>query len=150
MSTSQHEYECEAQKPEKHMCFSDKYYYQIIEGVKFYYSTTDNSYVGDLEFVNKLEKLGIILVQKAIPTDNAASIGFDPKNNRWYGWSHRAIFSYGLGDVVKPDSAPASSGLIEEYRVQHPEEDYSLPVGYKAETLNDAKRIAIAFAKAVS
>ena len=42
------------------------------------------------------------------------------------------------------------NGLVEEYRIQHPEEDFSLPVGFVAMTINDAKRMAIAFAEAVS
>ena len=55
-----------------------------------------------------------------------------------------------IGDTVKEGDLTASSGFVEEYRIQHPDEDMSLPVGYKAQDLNGAKRMAIAFAEAVS
>lgn len=31
-------------------------------------------------------------------------IGFCKKDNKWYGWSHRAIFGFGIGHKVKPGS----------------------------------------------
>lgn len=30
------------------------------------------------------------------------SFGRSDANGKWYGWSHRAIASFGIGDVVKP------------------------------------------------
>ena len=30
------------------------------------------------------------------------SFGKSAANGKWYGWSHRAIASFGIGDVVKP------------------------------------------------
>lgn len=30
------------------------------------------------------------------------SMGFDPKEQKWYGWSHRAKFGFGIGSTVKP------------------------------------------------
>ena len=82
--------------------------------------------------------------------NNVCSIGFCKKENKWYGWSHRAIFGFTIGDVVKEGNCTNSSGYIEEYIDEHPECDLSLPVGYKAYTMADAKRMAIAFADSVS
>lgn len=116
----------------------------------YYESAVDGSYIGrGDDFCSLLEK-GLVLIQKAAPTDNVASIAYCPKENKWYGWSHRAIYGFGIGDKVSEGDLTNSSGLIEEYRIQHPEEDYSLPVGFVAKNLNDAKRMAIAYAKAVS
>ena len=64
-------------------------------------------------------------------------------------WSHRAIFGFGIGDVVKMGDCCASPGFDEEYIAKHPEADQSLPVGFEAVTLEDAKRMAIAFADSV-
>ena len=77
------------------------------------------------------------------------SIGFCEREQKWYGWSHRAICGFGLDDVVKEGSCCASSGWTDEYLVGHPEEDLSLPVGFRAKTLEDCKRMAIAFADSV-
>ena len=116
----------------------------------YYTSMVDGGYVGADGWYERLvidKKL--ILIQKSIKNHNAASIGYSPEENKWYGWSHRAIHGFTIGDIVKEGDLTNSSGLVEEYRIQHPEEDHSLPVGFKALTLNDAKRMAIAFACAV-
>lgn len=118
--------------------------------ITHYYSMVDNGYIGDkFIFDSLVNNRGLVLIQKALPEHKTCSIGYSPDENKWYGWSHRAIHGFTIGDVVEQGDLCADSGLIEEYRVQHPEEDHSLPVGFKALTLNDAKRMAIAFACAV-
>ncbi len=77
-------------------------------------------------------------------------IGFCEKEQKWYGWSHRAIYGFGIGDKVKKGDCCASSGYIDEYIKEHPEKDKSLPIGFIAKTLDDAKTMAIAFAESVS
>lgn len=117
----------------------------------YYISNVDGGYIGtEQEYKLLVEKYKFILIQKAVPTNNACSIGYDPGANKWYGWSHRAVCGFTIGDVAKEGSLVTTSGLAEEYRIQHPEEDYSLPVGYRAKDLNGAKRMAIAYAEAVS
>lgn len=76
-------------------------------------------------------------------------IGFCKKEQKWYGWSHRAIFGFGIGDIVKEGDCTASSGWTEECLKEHPDWNLSLPVGFEANTLDDAKRMAIAFADSV-
>ena len=82
--------------------------------------------------------------------DRTCSIGFCKKENKWYGWSHRAMYGFTIGDKVKKGDCTASSGYIDEYIKEHPEADLSLPIGFTAKTMNDAKRMAIAFADSVS
>jgi len=78
------------------------------------------------------------------------SIGFSERDQKWYGWSHRALHGFAIGDVVdSEDHLCACSGWTDKYLVEHPEADVSLPVGFVARTLEDAKRMAIAFAEAV-
>tara|TARA_Y100000310_G_C20342414_1_gene650425 strand:+ start:592 stop:723 length:132 start_codon:yes stop_codon:yes gene_type:complete len=42
------------------------------------------------------------------------------------------------------------SGWTDDWLRDHPEDDESLSIGFKAETLEDAKRMAMAFAESVS
>ena len=117
----------------------------------YYISNVDGGYIGDEETYKFLvEKRGLILIQKSNPDHETCSIGYSPSENKWYGWSHRAIHGFTVGDKVEEGDITATSGLTDEYRIQHPEEDMSLPVGYVAKDLNGAKRMAIAFAEAVS
>lgn len=115
-----------------------------------YISAYDEGYIGTEETYNMLREKGIVLFQKKNKNDNTCSIGYSPSENKWYGWSHRAIYGFTIGDEVKEGDITNTSGLVEEYRIQHPDEDLSLPVGFKAETLQDARRMAIAFASAIS
>lgn len=116
----------------------------------YYISNVDGGYIGSDEDYNFLvEQRGLILIQKSNPSHTSCSIGYSPKENKWYGWSHRALYGFGIGDIVSKGDLTSTSGFTDEYRIQHPDEDMSLPVGYKAKDLNGAKRMAIAFAEAV-
>ena len=112
--------------------------------------TPGGDYIGDTKFAYRLCKIRGIIPQKARPSHNVCSIGYCPRDNKWYGWSHRAIFGFGIGDVVKEGDCAASSGWTDEYLAEHPEENTALPVGFTAHTLEDAKRMAMAFAESVS
>jgi hypothetical protein len=81
-----------------------------------------------------------------------ACIAFSPKNQKWYGWSHRAIYGFKIGDVVEQGDLTTTSGYTEEFEKSNPEIAFKhvLPVGFKAETLEDARKLAIAFAESVS
>lgn len=71
-----------------------------------------------------------------IKTCGEGSIGFSEKEQKWYGWSHRAIYGFGVGHVVEDgDCAVGTDGI---------------KVGFKCKTLDDCKKLAKAFAKSVS
>lgn len=114
----------------------------------YFESSVDDSYIGNLDFLTFLEGKGIRYVM-SYGDNRVASIGFSPSENKWYGWSHRAIYEFGIGDEVHEDDLTNSSGFTDEYLAEHPEADLSLEVGFKAMNLQDAKRMAIAFADAV-
>ncbi len=114
------------------------------------YSKIDGGYVGTPENAYRFLQQGLTLIQKARPTHKVCSIGFNPCEHKWYGWSHRARYGFGIGDIVKEGDCCASSGYTEEYLKDHPEEDESLPVGFRAGTLKDARTMAVAFAESVS
>ena len=110
----------------------------------------DGKYIGTLkDFEMYVEKYGLSQIQ-TYNDNKVCSIGFNEKEQKWYGWSHRAIFGFGIGSIVEAGSCCASSGWTDEYLQEHPDENLSLPVGFKAETLEDAKRMAIAFADSVA
>lgn len=112
--------------------------------------TPSGNYMGNPRMARLLVvKMGI-KPEKADESHRVCSIGFCESKQKWYGWSHRAISGFRVGDVVKEGDCTNSSGWIEEYLAEHPEEDLSLPVGFTARTLEDAKRMAVAFASSVS
>lgn len=116
--------------------------------------TIDGAYIGTVGAAKFLvEERGIVpeLAPNSIKeADHPCSIGFCVDEQKWYGWSHRAICGFGIGDIVDgPDHCCAQSGWTQEYLAEHPEADLSLPVGFEAKTVDDAKRMAITFADSV-
>jgi len=103
--------------------------------MKSAYTTPEGHYIGDSKRAHRLMVRRGIKPELASPDHNVCSIGFCEREQRWYGWSHRAIAGFGIGFEVT-----AESDLL------HSE----FPVGFKAETLEDAKRLAVAFAESVS
>jgi len=115
------------------------------------YSLDDGGYIGLPEDAKKyMKEYGITNFYKARPEHNTCSVGWCPSKQKWYGWSHRAIYGFTVGDVVKEGDCCAMSGWTEEYLAEHPEEDTSLPVGFEAKDLDDARKMAVAFAESVS
>ena len=112
--------------------------------------TPSGDYLGGPEWGYRLCKKYGIKPEKSNPEYSICSIGFCEKEQKWYGWSHRAIYGFGIGDVVKEGDCTNSSGWTQEYLDEHSEEDLSLPVGFKAKDMAGAKRMAIAFAESVS
>lgn len=111
--------------------------------------TPSGDYIGNKQAAHFLVTKRGIKPEKISQNHNVCSIGFCESEQKWYGWSHRAIFGFGVGSIVKEGDCTASSGWTDEYLLEHPEADLSLPVGFQAKDLNDAKRMAIAFADSV-
>jgi hypothetical protein len=72
---------------------------------KIYISKVDGSYltiVGCENDVNILLRYGITeQIQSGQNEPITCSIGFNPKEQKWYGWSHRGIFGFGIGSRCK-------------------------------------------------
>lgn len=81
-----------------------------------------------------LEKKGI-KPEKIDSSHTVRTIGFSEKEQKWYGWSHRAICGFKVGDTIKNDNHVCAE---------------TLKVGFKAKNLDDCKKMAIAFARGVS
>lgn len=78
-----------------------------------------------------------IVPEKISSSSKVNQIGFSEKEQAWYGWSHRAIYGFKIG--VK--SGPGKVGYETLKQENGPLE---------AKTLDDCKKMAIAFAKEIS
>jgi len=117
--------------------------------------TPEGFYIGnEKEAKFLIEKKGIkpeiAPIREGRPNpDKVCSIGFCDKEQKWYGWSHRAIFGFGIGYVAEKGACVCSSGWTKECLKEHPDWDRSIKPGTEVKTLEDAKGFAIAFADSV-
>lgn len=98
--------------------------------------TPSGDYIGSPKDARFLCARMGIAPERRTPQSNVCSIGFSVEKNKWFGWSHRAIVAFGVGDEVKEGDCIAT--------------DNGLPVGFKAKTFEDCKTMAAAFAESVS
>ncbi len=64
-------------------------------------SLYDGSYIESIDVANKLLNKGLSKIQKALDSEQAvAQIGFCEADQKWYGWSHRAMCGFGRGDRI--------------------------------------------------
>ena len=62
-----------------------------------YYSIFDGSYITRVG----LEPEVGFLADLEITEELSRGVGFSPKDNKWYGWSHRAMFGFTIGSVCE-------------------------------------------------
>jgi len=77
---------------------------------EIYYSKIDGSYITRVGLENDIAHL----LKLGITEQVQSCIGFNPIEQKWFGWSHRAIFGFGIGSECKigscayePDSKEA-------------------------------------------
>jgi len=62
-----------------------------------YYSKFDGSYITRVGMEDSVYTLALLEI-----TENLThGVGFSPKDNKWYGWSHRAIYGFTVGSTCK-------------------------------------------------
>ena len=76
----------------------------------------------------RLKKRGIVPV-----SHSGASIGWNEEEKKWYGWSHRAIYGFGVGSSVKKGDC-----------------GFGARGAWTAKTLDQARQMAVEFSKSVS
>ena len=64
---------------------------------KVYKSKFDDSYITHVG----MEKSVKFLADREITEELTHGVGFSPKDNKWYGWSHRAIYGFEIGSTCK-------------------------------------------------
>jgi len=89
-----------------------------------YVSKIDSSYltfIGLENDLNYLLKKGITEQIQNYNNEkgNSANIGFNPAEQKWYGWSHRAIFGFGVGSECKKGMCGYSAGSKEDFAEQN-------------------------------
>jgi len=110
-------------------------------------------YNKDGKYIGNKDNMDVLVIKRGIIPEtydecNVCSVGKSLKDGKWYGWSHRAIYGFKIGDTVKKGDCCASSGWTEEYLKTHKDERM-LHVGFEAKTDEDCKKMAIAFASSV-
>ena len=104
-----------------------------------YHSKIDGAYfthVGlDKDFKLFLKKGIVEELQNMNNNPNGiVNIGYNPEEKKWYGWSHRAIYGFGIGSKCEKGHA--------HYNPKKGE--------WTAKTMEDAKQMAMDFAEGVS
>ena len=138
----------------------------------------NGDWIGKSKWAYRLyNRYGVTHTEKIKENHSVCSIGFSEEEQKWYGWSHRAICGFEVGSTVKfGDSAFVASNMEErilsamnffkksreeaiEYikneDKQRASDDTWGPFKYgrgkwTAKTLSDAKQMAIDFAESVS
>jgi hypothetical protein len=64
---------------------------------KIYYSKFDKSYITRVGMEDNIK----YLAKLEITDELTHGVGFSPKDNKWYGWSHRAIYGFEIGSTCK-------------------------------------------------
>ena len=62
-----------------------------------YFSKFDDSYITHVGMENSIRHLADL----DITNDLTHGVGFSPKENKWFGWSHRAIYGFEIGSTCK-------------------------------------------------
>jgi hypothetical protein len=92
------------------------------------------------KYIGNAKDLKAIVIDRGISPEtisddsNTCSIGRSLKDDNWYGWSHRAIYGFKIGDTVREGDCCAEE----------------LGIGFWAQTDKDCMKMAIAFANSVS
>lgn len=94
-------------------------YYNIIEETDDMHRHAVNvygDYIGLPEYAKQLCDEKGINPELAVDTHNTCSIGFCENEQKWYGWSHRAMYGFGVGSEVKFGDCAFSPRDIKEAR----------------------------------
>lgn len=67
------------------------------EGCECWYSKFDGSYITHVGMEDDIK----FLADREITEELTHGIGFSPKDNKWYGWSHRAIYGFSIGSECR-------------------------------------------------
>lgn len=108
----------------------------------------------DEDFLKKLFRKGITEQFKKIDNNgNIAAIGFNPSEQKWYGWSLRGIDGFGIGYKLSKDSILKDGGWTvgtTVYKKYVNKFQKYLEPKFVAKNLDDCKVLAEMFAISVS
>lgn len=75
-----------------------------------YYSNFDDSYITRVGMEDNVK----FLAERNITEQLTHGVGFSPSENKWYGWSHRAIFGFTIGSTCSKGDCHYRASNIEE------------------------------------
>jgi len=85
-----------------------------------YVSKIDGSYLTHVGLEDDLKhflKRGITeQIQSSFKGKETANIGFNPKDKKWFGWSHRAIYGFGIGSKCKKGDCGYKASNKEDFK----------------------------------
>ncbi len=91
-----------------------------------------------------VKKYSVDKLELPTPDAQIRSVGFSSKTQTWYGWSHRAIAGFKVGDTVKKNDVIAVGNAANLRQMR------DFPVGFTAKTLQDCRDMAAKFSEEVS
>ena len=74
-----------------------------------YVSGFDGSYLARVGMESDVK----FLAEQEITEELTNGVGFSPKDNKWYGWSHRAIYGFEIGSTCKKGDCHYFAGDVE-------------------------------------
>jgi len=83
------------------------------------------------------------------PNSNVHSVGRSP-NSSWYGWSHRAVGSFKVGDIVKPGTIGNKFQYGKDFDSDEDYEKAGKFEPYEIKTDDEARDHAVRYANDVS
>jgi len=75
-----------------------------------YHSKFDDSYITFVGLEDGLK----YFAEHEITDELTHGVGFSPKENKWYGWSHRAIYGFQIGSTCKKGDCHYRAANIED------------------------------------
>ena len=75
-----------------------------------YISKFDDSYITHVGMENQVK----YLAEREITEQLTHGVGFSPKDKKWYGWSHRAIYGFNVGSECKKGMCHYTASTPEE------------------------------------
>lgn len=78
--------------------------------------TQTGAYIGKSREAYRLCKKRGIKPEVRTPDSNVCSIGFCEEEQKWYGWSHRAIYGFGVGSEVKKGSCAYTPTTKDDFK----------------------------------
>jgi len=83
--------------------------------------TLNGKYIGEPKLAENLYEIYGISFDVISDEHNVCSIGFSEREQKWYGWSHRAIFGFGIGSEIKKGDCAYIAATPEELIDDHAE-----------------------------
>jgi len=82
---------------------------------EIYYSNFDESYITRVG-MEKGDGLLKFMAEHEITDELTHGVGFSPKESKWYGWSHRAIYGFEIGSTCKKGDCHYIGSNIDEQK----------------------------------